>query len=182
MPRLLPKRAGSPRSSRGPANPWPRGPAFRPGVRPASRPRRGDLRPRTIRWLEPAQLRLDRRGGRCLRSQLPIERDGADEDAQADIVERLAELGCHGGRQLLGAWHHAADRRPEIVVRVHGSSSRVGASVGSLRGSCNGRRSRSSLRAYVIFRPVAWLLQSRTRLLGEQTFRGRHRRSCAGDP
>ena len=76
-------------------------------------------RPRALRRLEPAQLRLDRRGGRGLRSQLPVERDGADEDARTDIIERLAELGRHGRRQLLGVRQHAADRRPEVVGSVH---------------------------------------------------------------
>ena len=69
--------------------------------------------------LEPPQLGLDRGDRRGLRSQLPVERDGADEDARADIIERLAELGRHGQRHLLGVWQHAPDRRPEVVAPVH---------------------------------------------------------------
>ena len=77
-------------------------------------------RPRAFPALEPAQLRLDRCDRRGLRSQLPLERDRADEDAQTDIIERLAELGRHGRCQLLGVRQRAADRRPEVVGPVHG--------------------------------------------------------------
>ena len=69
-------------------------------------------RPGSLRRLKPAQLRLDRRGGRGLRTELPVEGDGADEDAQADIIEGLVELGRHGRCQLLGAREHSADRGP----------------------------------------------------------------------
>ena len=95
--------------------------------------------PRAFHALEPGQLRLDRCDGRGLRSQLPVERDGADEDAQADIIERLAELGRHGRCQLLGVRQHAADRRPKVVGPVH-REPRVtpsGVIVAVLRGSCN---------------------------------------------
>ena len=120
-------------------------------------------RPRSFRGLEPAQLRLDRRGGRGLRSQLPVHRDRADEDARADIVERLAELGRHGRRQLLGAWQHAADRRPELVASSPWPPRRgASASVAALRGYCNGfglfGRARLSSLARCL---VARLLQSR---------------------
>ena len=49
----------------------------------------------------------------------PLSAMRADEDARADIIERLAELGRHGRRQLLGVRQHAADRRPEVVAPVH---------------------------------------------------------------
>ena len=125
VPRALPMRAGSRRSFRGPANLAPRPLAPRRAGRRASRPRRADRRDRApFRRLKLAQLRLDRRGGCGLRTQLPVEGDGADENTQADIIEGLAELGRHGRRQLVGAWQHAADRRPEIVARVHGPPSR----------------------------------------------------------
>ena len=94
-------------------------------------------------WLEPAQLRLDRRDRRGLRSQLPVERDGADEDARADVIERLAELGRHGRGQLLGVWQHAADRRPELVGRVHGSPQSRSRKSGPIARLLQGRRALS---------------------------------------
>ena len=72
-----------------------------------------------VRRPEPAQLRLDRRDGGGFRSQLPVQRDRADQDARADILDRLPELGRHGRCHLVRVGHYPADRRPEVVRPVH---------------------------------------------------------------
>ena len=83
------------------------------------------------------QLRLDRRGGCRLRSELPVERDRADEDAQTDIVERLIELSGHRRRKFLGSG--STRRIVPIDRRIGpcGSSSALRLIVATLRDPCN---------------------------------------------